>query len=72
MQEEVKTRLEAQQKVADEAKADKERLISRVQELEEKVCSNICSPESHYFKRAAYLCIHGIRTRHKYQGSGKE
>ena len=44
MQEEVKTRLEAQQKLADETKADKERLISRVQELEEKVWNNFCSP----------------------------
>ena len=37
LQEEVKTKLEMQQKLADEAQAEKTKLISRIRELEDKV-----------------------------------
>lgn len=37
MQEEVKTKLEAQQRIANEAAAEREKLTSRIKQLEDKV-----------------------------------
>lgn len=38
LQEEVKTRLKVQQRIADEAAAEREKLTLRIKELEDKVC----------------------------------